>query len=40
MQQNSPRGGKPPEVTVERISGRQLVNVGERVDINVADEAD
>lgn len=32
--------GNRPEVTVERISGTQLVNVGERVDINVADEAD
>jgi competence ComEA-like helix-hairpin-helix protein len=32
--------GNPPEVTVEKISGPQLVNVGERVDINLADESD
>ncbi len=32
--------GNPPEVAVEKISGPQLVNVGERVDINLADESD
>ncbi|MBI5250842.1 MAG: helix-hairpin-helix domain-containing protein [Desulfomonile tiedjei] len=32
--------GIPAEITVEKISGAQLMNIGKKVDINVADESD
>lgn len=32
--------GSPPDVSIEEISGSQLVNIGKKVDINLAGEAD